>query len=135
MKIIRHKPQGSVTSGPYFPAVEVQEGNIRQLFVSGQGTKNFQTGEKFLGEIKGQTKVVMDNLKNVIEGSGYSMDEVVKTTIFLVNMSDFQDVNEIYQGYFSEGQYPARSTVAVKELPGGQDIEIDAIAFKINLKK
>lgn len=130
MKIIRHKPQDSVTSGPYFPAVEVQEGNINQLYVSGQGTKDPVTGERFLGEIKGQAKVVMDNLKNVVEGSGYSMDELLKVTIFLVNMSDFQDVNEVYQNYFSEGQYPARSTVAVKELPGGQGVEIDAIAVK-----
>jgi 2-iminobutanoate/2-iminopropanoate deaminase len=130
MKIIRHKPKDSVTSGPYFPAVEVQEGYIKQLFVSGQGTKDPVTGERFLGEIKVQAIVVMDNLKNVVEGSGYSMDEIVKVTIFLINMSDFEAVNEVYQSYFSEGQYPARSTVAVKELPGGQGVEIDAIAFK-----
>ncbi|WP_026838486.1 RidA family protein [Gillisia sp. JM1] len=130
MKIIHHKPKNSVTSGPYFPAVEVQEDNIKQLFVSGQGTKDPVTGERFLGEIKGQAIVVMDNLKNVVEGSGYSMDEIVKVTIFLINMSDFEAVNKVYQSYFSEGQYPARSTVAVKELPGGQGVEIDAIAFK-----
>tara|TARA_R100000935_G_scaffold37437_1_gene58492 strand:+ start:548 stop:949 length:402 start_codon:yes stop_codon:yes gene_type:complete len=130
MKIIRHKPKNSVTSGAYFPAVEVHEGYIKQLFVSGQGTKDPVTGERFLGEIKGQAIVVMDNLKNVVEGSGYSMNEIVKVTIFLISMSDFEDVNEVYQSYFPKGLYPARSTVAVKELPGGQGVEIDAIAFK-----
>tara|TARA_R100000935_G_scaffold2632_4_gene7062 strand:- start:8781 stop:9182 length:402 start_codon:yes stop_codon:yes gene_type:complete len=131
MKIIRHKPKNSVTSGAYFPAVEVQLENIKQLFVSGQGTKDPVSGERFLGEIKGQAIVVMDNLKNVVEGSGYSMEEIVKVTIFLIKMSDFEAVNEVYESYFSEGHYPARSTVAVKELPGGQAVEIDAIAFKI----
>lgn len=73
--------------------------------------------------------VVMNNLKIVVEGSGYSIDEIVKVTIFLINMSGFEAVNEVYQSYFSEGQYPVLSTVAVKELPGGQGVEIDAIAF------
>lgn len=130
MKIIRHKPQNSVTSGPYFPAVEVQEGNIKQLYISGQGTKDPLTGKRCLGDIKEQAIVTMNNLKNVVEGCGYSMDEIVKVTIFLINMSDFDEVNEVFQSYFSDGKYPARSTVAVKELPGGQGVEIDAIGVK-----
>ena len=130
MKIIRHKPENSVISGSYSPAVEIRTGSIRQLFTSGQGTKDPTTNERFLGDIKGQTKIAMNNLKNVIEGCGYTMDEIVKVTIFLTRMNDVDVVNDVYQSYFSEGQYPARSTVAVKELPGGQNIEVDAIAVK-----
>ena len=130
MKIIRHKPKNSVVSGSYYPAVEIQTGSIKQLFTSGQGTKDPLTDERFVGEIEGQTKMAMGNLKNVIEGCGYSMDEIVKVTLFLTSMSDFDIVNDVYQSYFSEGKYPARSTVAVKELPGGQNIEIEAIAVK-----
>ena len=130
MDIIRHKPQGSSVSGPYFPAVEVKEKEFCQLFVSGQGTKNPLTGERVLGAIEDQTVAVMNNLKLVIEGCGFSMAKVVKVTIFLTNMDDFEAVNDIYRDYFPEGTFPARSTVAVKELPGGQSIEIDAIVVR-----
>lgn len=130
MDIIRHKPQGSSVAGPYFPAVEVKEKEFGQLFVSGQGTKNPLTGERVLGAIENQTVAVMNNLKLVIEGCGFSMAKVVKVTIFLTNMDDFETVNDIYRDYFPEGTFPARSTVAVKELPGGQSIEIDAIVVR-----
>ncbi len=130
MDIIRHKPQGSSVAGPYFPAVEIIEGKVNQLFVSGQGTKNPVTGERVLGAIENQAVAAMDNLKLVVEGCGFSMAKVIKTTLYLVDMADFETVNDIYCGYFPEGTYPARSTVAVKELPGGQSIEVDAVVVR-----
>ena len=130
MEIIHHRPENSVASGPYHPAVEVREGAVRQLYVSGQGTSDPQTGRRFLGEIRGQAKVAMDNLRNVVEGCGFSMDDIVKVTLFLVNIRESGEVNKIYEGYFPDGRYPARSIVGVKELPGGQSIEIEAIAVK-----
>jgi 2-iminobutanoate/2-iminopropanoate deaminase len=130
MDIIRHKPQGSSVAGPYFPAVEIKEKEFSQLFVSGQGTKNPLTGERVLGAIEDQTVAVMDNLKLVIEGCGFSMARVVKVTIFLTDMNDFEAVNEIYRDYFPEATFPARSTVAVKDLPGGQSIEVDAVVVR-----
>lgn len=130
MEIIHHRPENSAASGPYHPAVEVREGAVRQLYVSGQGTNDPRTGKRFLGEIRGQARVAMDNVRNVVEGCGFSMGDIVKVTLFLVNIRDSSEVNEIYEGYFPDGRYPARSIVGVKELPGGQSIEIDAIAVK-----
>lgn len=132
MNINRIKPPNSIASGAYFPAVEVESKGFNQLFVSGQGTKDAHTGARNLGNIKDQTKAVMENLKTVINGCGYKMNDIVKTTIFLIDMNDFDEVNIIYKEYFAPDKYPARATVGVKELPGGQALEIEAIAFKNN---
>lgn len=128
--IKRITPVNSKTSGPYFPSVEVTGNGISQLYISGQGTTDPKTGQRFLGAIKEQAEIAMDNLKSVIEGSGYSMNNVVKVTLFITDMSDSNIVNEVYKKYFSEENYPARSIVGVKELPGGQKIEVEAIAVK-----
>lgn len=79
------------------------------------------------GDITAQTRQVMDNLKAVLEAAGCAMNDVVKTTIFLADLGDFETVNGIYAEYFQE-PYPARSTVQVSRLPRGARLEIDLIA-------
>ena len=130
MNVIRHSPEGSRPSGPYTPAVEIGAGGLRLLFVSGQGTRDPKTGERVLGDISLQARAAMDNLKAVVEGSGFSLADVVKVTLYLADMADFGAVNSVYAGYFREGACPARATVAVAGLPGGQGIEVDAVAAK-----
>jgi len=130
MNIIRHSPPNTITGGPYVPAVEIEHNGFRQLYVSGQGTADPVTRERHTGLIEDQAKAALNNLKNVLEGCGYAMKDVVKITLYLININDFTVVNSVYRSYFEQEHYPARSTVAVKELPGGQGIEIDAIAVR-----
>ena len=130
MSVSRHRPGGPAPSGPYTPAVELRSGGLRQLYVSGQGTRDPVSGGRVLGDIALQARAAMDNLKAVVEGSGFAMCDIVKVTLYLVDMADFAVVNEVYAAYFAAGEYPARATVAVAGLPGGQGIEIDAIAAK-----
>ncbi len=109
--------------GPYSQAIKVGE----MIFTSGQIA--LTPDGKFLeGGIEEQTVQVLTNLKNVLEEAGSGLDKVVKTTIFLAHMSDFEAVNEIYANFFGEHK-PARSTVAVKTLPKNALIEIEAIAL------
>lgn len=110
--------------GPYSQAVVT--GNM--VFTSGQIPVNPVSGEipESIGE---QAKQVFENLKNLLEASGTSIDNVVKTTVFIKNMSDFAVINEIYGKYFSE-PYPARSCVEVSKLPKDVLIEVEAIAEK-----
>lgn len=119
-------PPDAKPTGAYSPAVSV--GNL--IFISGQGTLDVATGEKYLGNISRQADLAMQNLKKIIEHMKLSMQDIVKTTIFLTNMKDSSEVNRVYQTYFKKDQYPARSTVAVKELPGGMNVEIEAIAYR-----
>ena len=109
--------------GPYSQAVKIN----KMVFLSGQIAIDPKTQQFIEGDIETQTKRVLDNLKAVIEASGSSLDNVVKTTIFLIDINDFSKVNEIYASYFSKGK-PARSTVCVAALPKNAKIEIDAIA-------
>ncbi|MFQ5650455.1 MAG: RidA family protein [bacterium] len=110
--------------GPYSQAV--QAGPL--LFVSGQIGLDAQSGELVSGDVKTQSKQVMENLRRVIEAAGASLDEVVKCTIYLKNMADFAVVNEVYGSYFAEHP-PARATVEVARLPKEVLVEIDAIAY------
>lgn len=108
--------------GPYSPAVKV--GNL--LFISGQiGLDKDGNMKETLEE---QTEQVLKNLMEILKSAGASEKNVVKTTIYITDMSHFPIVNEIYAKYFSE-PYPARATVAVKELPKGALVEIEAIAI------
>jgi len=107
--------------GPYSQAVKV--GNM--IFTSGQIALTPE-GEFLDKDIKTQTKQVCENLKAVLEAAGAKMEDVVKTTIFLDDINNFDAVNEVYGEYFSHK--PARSTVAVKELPKGAKVEIECIA-------
>ncbi|OGM15362.1 hypothetical protein A2V56_03205 [Candidatus Woesebacteria bacterium RBG_19FT_COMBO_42_9] len=98
------------------------------VFTSGQVYLTPE-GKLLEGSIKEQTHQVMKNLKGVLEKAGVTFADVVKTTIYVTDMSLYGDVNEIYGSYFSE-PYPARETVCVKELPMGAKIEISLIASK-----
>lgn len=110
--------------GPYSQAIEV--GNL--LFISGQIPVDPSTG-KVAGEVKEQARQSLTNLSNIIKEAGYTMNDVVKTTVFLENIADFSAVNEVYATFF-EGDFPARSAVSVKALPKGVKLEIEAIASK-----
>ncbi len=110
--------------GPYSQGIEFKD----FVFLSGQIGIEPETGNLKKG-LKEQTKQVLENIKSVLDSYGLSFDNVIKTTIFLRNIKDFPKVNEIYAGYFNP-PFPARSTVAVKELPKGALIEIEVIAHK-----
>ena len=109
--------------GPYSQAV--QAGNM--LFCSGQIALDPSTGEMVQGDVVMQAEQVLENIAAVLTAAGAGFDNVVKTTIFLVEMGDFAAVNEIYGRYFSNHK-PARSTVAVKSLPRGALVEIETVA-------
>lgn len=125
MKRIISTDKAPAAIGPYSQAVEING----FLFVSGQIPVNPLNGEVVAGGIKEQTRQVLENTGTILEAAGYSLSDVVKTTCFLKDMSDFQAMNEIYGEYYSQNK-PARCTFAVKELPKNVLIEIDAIAAK-----
>ena len=115
--------QAPAAIGPYSQAVCA--GNM--IFCSGQIALDPSTGEMVQGDVVMQTERVMANIAAVLAASGAGFDDVVKTTIFLVEMGDFAAVNEVYGRYFSNHK-PARSTVAVKSLPRGALVEIETVA-------
>lgn len=110
--------------GPYSQAVVV--GNL--IFTSGQIPLNPQTGLLEGNHIKEQTHRVCQNLKAVLEASGSSLENAVKTVCYLSDMTNFSEFNEVYAQYFTKK--PARSCVAVKELPKGALVEVDVVAEK-----
>jgi len=109
--------------GPYSQAIKT--GNF--LFLSGQIGIDPQTKKLVEGGIEAQTKQVFKNIKAVLAEAGADLENVVKATVFLKDMADFKRVNEIYAQHF-QPPFPARSAVAVKELPLSVDIEIEVIA-------
>lgn len=109
--------------GPYSPGLKV--GSL--LFLSGQIPLDPATGQVVDGDIRAQTTRVMQNLGEILKAGGADYSMVVRTTIFLTDLSDFAAVNEIYATYFSS-PYPARATVQVARLPKEVRVEIDAIA-------
>jgi 2-iminobutanoate/2-iminopropanoate deaminase len=114
-----------VPIGPYSQAV--QAGNL--LFVSGQVAINPVNGNLEARDAASEAEQVMKNLQAVLNEAGYDFSHVVKTTIFLTDMSLFVPVNEVYAKYFT-GNFPARETVAVKGLPRNVNVEISMIAAK-----
>ncbi|MGH2813254.1 MAG: RidA family protein [Actinomycetota bacterium] len=109
--------------GPYSQAILAGG----YLFCSGQVGLDPKRGEFVPGGIQEQTERALENLRAVLEAAGLSTKSVVKTTVFLADMADFQAMNEVYARFFP-GTPPARSTVAVKELPRGALVEVEAIA-------
>ena len=109
--------------GPYSQAVRA--GNF--LFCSGQIPLDPTTGELVSGDAAAQTEQVMKNIAAVLYAAGYGFEQVIKTTVFLVDMSDFAMMNEVYGRYFGNHK-PGRSTVAVNELPRGALVEIEVVA-------
>jgi 2-iminobutanoate/2-iminopropanoate deaminase len=110
--------------GPYSQAVKV--GNF--VFCSGQIPIDPATGEFVSEEVTEQTRQVLKNLSAVLEAAGSSLANVVKTTVFLVDMNDFAQMNEVYAEFFSENK-PARATVQAARLPRDTRVEIDCIAI------
>lgn len=125
MKTIINTTDAPAPIGPYNQAVLA--GGF--LYVSGQVCINPATGELNQSSLTEETNQVLRNLHAVLIEAGFGFEHIVKTTIFLSDMSLFAEVNEIYGSYF-KGDFPARETVAVKGLPKGVNVEISAIAFK-----
>lgn len=111
--------------GPYSQAVEVNG----MIYSSGMIPVIPATGQIVDGGVKEQTKQVFDNLKALLGAAGSSLDQVIKTTVFIKDMNDFGAVNEVYATYF-DGDYPARSCVEVARLPKDVLIEVEVIALK-----
>lgn len=113
--------------GPYSHANMAPPGTL--LFVSGQVAKDAKTGELMLGDIRSETRKVMQNINAILGEAGMDFSHVVKTTIFLKSMDFFGDVNEVYGSFFT-GNFPARETVAVAGLPLNVNVEISVTAIK-----
>jgi 2-iminobutanoate/2-iminopropanoate deaminase len=99
------------------------------LFVSGQIALDPKTGELLQGDIQAETKLVMENLKAILTEAGTDFSKVIKTSIFLMDMGQFAQVNEVYGSYFDNATAPARETVQVSGLPKGVQVEISMIVL------
>jgi len=124
MKRIINTSNAPKPIGPYNQAVI--SGNL--MFISGQVAFDPSTDELVLDEIQVETKQVMENLKSILKEANLSFKDVVKTTIFLSDMNNFQEVNKIYGSYFTNEGAPARETVEVSGLPKNVNVEISMIA-------
>ncbi|MEE4166714.1 MAG: RidA family protein [Desulfocapsaceae bacterium] len=116
-------PLAPAAIGPYSQGIST--GNL--VFISGQLPIDIATGKLLEGSIAEQTTLIMKNIKIIAEEAGTSLDSIVKTTIFLTDLSNFQEVNAAYGAFFSNTP-PARATVQVAALPLGASVEIEAIA-------
>ena len=125
MKKVISTAEAPKAIGPYSQAIEA--GGF--IFVSGQIPLIPATGEIVEGSIEVQTARVLENLKAILEAAGASLEDVVKTTVYITNMDDFAKVNGIYGQYFQENP-PARVCVEVSKLPKGALVEIDVIAAR-----
>src|SRR5256714_10954366 len=123
MKKIISTSEAPAAVGPYSQAIRI--GNC--VFCSGQIPLDPKTGEIVPGDVNAQTKRVMENIAAVLRAEGLNFGNIIKTTIFLTNLVDFQTVNELYGSYFKSDP-PARSTIQVAALPKGAAIEIEIIA-------
>ncbi len=126
MKKVIATNQAPAAIGPYSQAIETDA----FVFLSGQIPINPATGEIVEGGIKEQTTQVFENISAVLKEAGLTLDNVVKTTVFLADISLFGDMNEVYARYFDGCTFPARSAFAVKQLPKGALVEIESIAVK-----
>lgn len=124
MKKIIYTDKAPAPIGPYNQAVLA--GNT--LYTSGQIALNSVTMELVMDTIEVETKQVMENMKAVLEAAGMTFQNVVKTTIFIMNMGDFSKINSVYATYFDEKTAPARETVQVACLPKNVNIEISMVA-------
>lgn len=126
MKRIIYTDKAPAPIGPYNQAVLA--GNT--LYTSGQIALNPATMELVLDDIETETKQVMENMKAVLAAADMTFENVIKTTIFIINMGDFARINAVYGSYFDEATAPARETVQVACLPKNVNIEISMIAVK-----
>ena len=125
MKKIIFTEKAPAPIGPYNQAVLA--GNT--LYTSGQIAIDHATGDLVTSNIEAETTQVMENMKAVLEAAGMTFDNVVKSTIFIMNMNDFGTINSIYGSYFNEKIAPARETVQVACLPKNVNVEISMIAI------
>lgn len=110
--------------GPYSPAVRAGD----FIFVSGQGAVNPATNQVEFGDIRHETRLVLTNIRRILEGCGAGMADVVKCGVFLADGKDFAAMNEVYSEFFGEHK-PARTTVACQFVLPGMQVEIDCIAY------
>ena len=126
MKKIINTPNSPQPIGPYNQAILKNN----TLFISGQIALDPKTMKLINDSIKEETIQVMENLKNILSEAKMNLSDVVKTSIFLSNMDNFNDVNKVYGSYLNSGVEPARETIAVKTLPMNVNVEISMIAMK-----
>ena len=126
MKNVISTTNAPAAIGPYSQAIDCGA----FLITSGQVPFDPATGVIVEGGIEEQTRQSLNNVKAILEAAGLTMDNVVKTTVFLQNMGDFAAMNAVYAEFFTEGQYPARSAVEVAALPQGALVEIETICVK-----
>ena len=126
MKKIIYTEKAPAPIGPYNQAILI--GNT--LYTSGQIALHPETMELIVSDIETETKQVMGNMKAVLEAAEMSFENVIKSTIFIMDMNDFTKINTIYGSYFDEKTAPARETVQVAGLPKGVNVEISMIAIK-----
>ncbi len=125
MKQVNKTDKSPAPIGPYNQAI--MTGNT--LYVSGQVPINPATGKLEKEDVKHQTKLVMENIKAILDKAEMNFSHIIKCSIFISDMKDFPQINEVYGSYF-EDSFPARETIAVKGLPLGADVEISCIAVK-----
>ena len=123
-KRIIHTDQAPAAVGPYSQAVRVG----KLVYTAGQIALDPATGKIVDGDVQAQTRQVLTNLKAVLKAAGSSLDNVVKTTVFLQDMGDFQAMNAVYAEFFTK-KPPARSAVQAAALPLGAQVEIEAVAI------
>lgn len=122
-------PNAPQAIGPYSQGVVI--GDL--VFVSGQVPIHPKTKDLVKGDLAKQTKQVLENIKSILEDAGSGMESVLKTTVYMTNLSKFSDMNKMYETYFQK-PYPARATVQVAALPKGTEIEMECIAYIKRMK-
>ncbi|MBL8290241.1 MAG: RidA family protein [Bryobacterales bacterium] len=124
--IERITPAGTPTPrGPYSPAVRAGD----FIYVSGQGPIDPETNQFTFGDIRHETRVVLNNIRRILEASGATLQDAVKCSVFLADGGDFAAMNEVYAEFFGEAK-PARTTVEAKFANKQMKVEIDCIAYK-----
>ena len=124
MKKIINTNKAPLPVGPYNQAVMVKN----TLYISGQVALNPTTNELIQGSINEESHQIMKNIESILKEAGLDFKNVVRSKIYLTDMSNFSKVNEVYGSYFEKGHEPARTTIEVSGLPLGVDVEIDMIA-------
>ena len=119
-----HTPKAPAAFGPFVQGVKTDT----LVFSTGQLPLDPATGELVSDDVRAQTRQVLFNLKAILEAAGCSLDRVLKATVFITNMDDFDKINEVYAGFFSDTP-PARSCVEVSGLAKGAKVEIEVIAL------
>ena len=120
-----HTNQAPAAIGPYSQAIEA----YGMIFASGQIPIDPATGQFVEGGIQEQTRQALTNARNILQAAGTDMENVIKTTVYLSDINNFAAMNEVYAQFFTE-PFPARSAVAVKDLPKGALVEIEVLAIK-----